>query len=156
ANTIVVDGGLNFVSPSFVPRQNRITVNNGGIVIVTNTIGALPGLPLDNLNLAGGSTLNLFIIAGRTNVFVKNLASSGSTPGIIKVLPLPPSQTSPTNIQIISYQSAPPFLAPNMSAVGETVQGYLINNTANSTIDLFLTTNAPKTITWVGNLSPNW
>src|SRR5262249_29003463 len=59
ASNIVVDGGLNFVSIS-QPRQNAISINTGGTLMVTNSLGASPGLPLDNLNMGSGSTLTLF------------------------------------------------------------------------------------------------
>ena len=153
ASNIVVDGGLNFTSTT--ARENNITLNQGGTLNITNTIGAAPGLPLDNLNIAQGGKLGVIIAAGKTNVSVNKLVSSGSTPGIIKVLSLPTFPSYPTNIPVIAYQTATPFLAAEMPT-GSTVQGYILNNTANSTIDLFLTTNAPQALTWKGNVSANW
>jgi autotransporter-associated beta strand protein len=157
ASNIVVDTGLNFTSQSRT-RENNVTVNQGGNLIVTNTIGQAPGLPLDSLTFGQGGILSLFIAAGRTNINVRNLLSSVTAPGIIKVLSLPSFPSYPVNIPIISYASASgtPFLAADMSAIGGNIRGYILNNAANQTIDLFLTTNAPNLLTWVGNVNANW
>jgi autotransporter-associated beta strand protein len=155
ASNILVDSGLNFISLSQA-RANDITVNQGGNLFVTNGIGLAPGLPLDNLTIGQAGVINLFVTAGKTNINVRNLISSGSTPGIIKIRSLPSFPSYPTNIPIISYMSASPFLAADMSSIGGSVQGYIVNNAANATIDLFLTTNAPNQLTWVGNVNANW
>jgi autotransporter-associated beta strand protein len=155
ASNILVDTGLNFVSQSQA-RQNNITVNQGGNLFVTNGIGLAPGLPLDNLTIGQGGTINLFITPGMTNLNVRNLFSTGNSPGIIKIRSLPVFPSYPTNIPIISYVSGAPFLAADMSSIGGPVQGYVVLNAANSTVDLFLTTNAPNQLTWVGNVSPDW
>ncbi|MDD1748596.1 MAG: hypothetical protein LUO89_01850, partial [Methanothrix sp.] len=153
ASNIVVDGGLNFTSTT--ERQNNITINQGGTLIVTNAIGAAPGLPLDNLTIDQGGILGVFVTPGKTCVNVKNLASSGSAPGVIKVLSLPTFPIYPTNIPVVAYQSATPFLVAELPA-GSSVRGFVLNNATDSTIDLFLTTNAPQALTWKGNINANW
>ncbi len=178
-NNIVCDGGLNFNDPAGIPvgsgqatpRINEIDINGFGNLIISNSIGGnnfagslyptfanpgLPGLPLDTLSMAPSSILTLFVVPGKTNVYVRNLTSSGIAPGTIKVASLPVLSVFPTNISVIAYSTATPILAADMSAIGGNVQGYIINNTANSTIDLFLTTNAPKTLVWTGNANNNW
>jgi autotransporter-associated beta strand protein len=174
-SNIVVDGGLNFYDPSLhltglTPRANDITINQGGNLIVSNSIGAnnytgslfptfantgLPGLPLDNLTMGQSSILTLFV-SGKTNVFVRNFVSTGITPGTIKIASLPAGLSYPTNLPLIHYQSATPVLAANMSAIGGGVQGYILNDSANQNIVLFLTTNAPNTLIWTGNQNDNW
>ncbi|HEY1719301.1 MAG TPA: autotransporter-associated beta strand repeat-containing protein [Verrucomicrobiae bacterium] len=175
ANSIVADGGLNFYDPSLhltgqTPRANNITINQGGNLIVSNSIGAnnytgslyptfsntgLPGLPLDTLTMGSSSILTLFV-SGNTNVFVRNLASTGLTPGTIKIASIPNGLGFPTTLPLIHYQSAAPVLVADMSAIGGGVQGYILNDSDNQNIDLFLTTNAPNTLIWTGNQNNNW
>jgi autotransporter-associated beta strand protein len=176
SSNVVVDGGLNFYDsnlhlPGLTPRANTITINQGGNLIVTNGIGAnnyadnnslpfansgLPGLPLDTLTMGQSSILTLFVSPGKTNVYVRNFVSTGATPGTIKIASLPTFSSFPTNIPLIAYSTAAPFLQADMSAIGGTVQGYILNDSAAQTIDLFLTTNAPKTLIWTGNTDNNW
>ena len=163
ANKVVCDGNLNFTSIS-QQRQNQISMNQGAIMVVTNTIGGAAGaaagdtngLPLDTLNMTA-ATLWLKPIAGKTNVFVRNLNNFGTTPSIIKVFNISGVTVFPTNIPLISYENAQAFLAADMSASGLSgVQGYIINNTDNKTIDLFLTTNASRQLKWTGAANNQW
>lgn len=176
ASNIVADGGLNFYDPSLhltgqTPRANNITINQGGNLIVSNSIGAnnytgslyptfantgSPGLPLDNLTMGPSSILTLFVSSGKTNVFVRNLASTGTTPGTIKIASIPNGLSYPTTMPLIHYQSAAPVLVADMSAIGGGVQGYILNDSGNQNIDLFLTTNAPNALIWTGNQNNNW
>ncbi len=172
ASNIVCDGGLNFYDSSH--RANNITINTGGNLIVTNSIGAnnyanngypafgntgLPGLPLDNLTMVPSSTLTLFVSTGKTNVFVRNFVSTGTSPGTIKIASLPAGLGFPTNLPLIHYQSATPVVAADMSAVAASypgLQGYILNDTAGQNISLFLTTNAPNALLWTGSQDNNW
>jgi autotransporter-associated beta strand protein len=175
ASNIVVDGGLNFYDPSqhlsgSAPRINNITINQAGNLILSNSLGAnnytgslyptfantgLPGLPLDTLTMDQSSILTLFV-SGKTNVFVRNFVSTGTTPGTIKIASLPAGLSYPTNFPLIHYQSATPVLAADMSAIGGNVQGYILNDSANHNIVLTVTTNAPNTLLWTGNQNANW
>lgn len=167
-SNIICDSGLNFVAlnPSLNPRLNSISIRSGGVLIVTNTIGGnsfanvpgLPGLPLDTLTMNNG-TLSLRVVAGRTNVFVNNFQNPGATPSTIRVQALSGVTVYPTNIPLISYSTANPFIVADISPISSSfpgVQGYIVNNTDNKTIELFLTTNAPKQLTWTGNANDNW
>ena len=160
-SNIICDGGLNFYDTHH--RQNTITLTQGTLV-VSNTIGGpagalagdAGGLPLDTLTMDSG-TLTLFVVPGKTNVFVRNLVCLGTTPSTIKIASLVTNGLSyPTNIPVISYETASAFLSANLSAVGGGIQGYILNNLANHTIDLYITTNAPKTLVWTGNHSSDW
>jgi autotransporter-associated beta strand protein len=170
-SNIICDGNLNYYD-SGNGRPNQITINSGGTLIISNTIGGnnyagtdlntvfntgLPGLPLDNLSMAPASTLVLSPAAGKTN-FVRTFKSTGnSQPGIIKIASLPAFTVYPTNVPLIQYTTANPVvLASDMSAIGGNVQGYILNNSANSTIDLFLTTNAPRQLVWTGGINGQW
>jgi len=178
ASNIVVDGGLNFYDPGqslggSTPRVNTITINQGGNLIVSNSIGAnnytgslyptfanagLPGLPVDTFTMGQSSILTMFV-TGKTNVFVRNFVSTGTTPGTIKIASLPVGLGFPTNIPLIHYQTATPVVAADMSAVAASypgVQGYILNDSVGKNINLFLTTNAPNTLTWTGGQNNNW
>jgi autotransporter-associated beta strand protein len=156
ASNIVVDGGLNYTSISQA-RNNRITMTEGTL-IVTNQIGAAPGLPLDLLSMTA-ATLNLRVTAGRTNVYVKNLLNLGALPSVVKISAVSGVTSYPTNIPLISYETAAPFITADISGatgLAAGAQGYILNNADNKTIDLFLTTNAPNTLVWRGNINNNW
>ena len=178
-SNIICDGGLNFYDPSLhltglTPRANNITINQGGNLIVSNSIGAnnytgsqyptfsnagLPGLPLDNLTMVPSSTLTLFVSTGKTNIFVRNFVSTGTSPGTIKIASLPTGLGFPTNLPLIHYQTATPVVVADMSAVAASypgVQGYILNDSAGQNINLFLTTNAPNTLLWTGSQDNNW
>jgi autotransporter-associated beta strand protein len=173
ASNIMVDGGLNYFDVN--GRQNAITINSGGNLIVSNGIGSdnfgtantypavsnpgAPGLPLDTLTMGASSILTLFVTPGQTNVFVRTFNSSGSTPGIINIASLPVFPVYPTNITLISYGAGAPFLAAQMPASAGSVQGYILNNApngGNGSIALFLTTNPPVALTWRGYVDGNW
>ena len=155
ASNIVCDGGENFYDLNL--RQNSITVNQGTLV-VSNTIGAVAGLPafdprglpLDSLTM-NGATLILNVAPGKTNVFVRTLSNPGAVPTTVKVgAPISGLSVFPTNLPIISYESATPFMAADTSVMGTGTNGYILIDDANKLVTLFLTTNAPKNLVWVG------
>jgi autotransporter-associated beta strand protein len=160
ASNIICDGGLNFYDAN--GRQNTITVNQGGNLVISNTAGfpnpgasdfsaADPrGIRLDNLTVAGGK-LTLQIDPSRTNIFVRTLATPGLVPGIIKIASLTGVTSFPVQIPVISYVgTATPFLNADVSSLGTNYFGYVLNNEANNTVDLYITTNAPNNLVWTG------
>jgi len=166
ANSIVVDGGLNYFDNN--GRQNTITIAQGGNVVVTNAIGfnnegannfsaADPrGMKLDVLSMSGG-TISLTLNPSQVSVFTRTLTTPGIVPGIIKVLALNGVTSFPVQIPAISYEgSASPFLNADVSALGAIYHGYVLNNAGNHTVDVYITTNAPNTLVWTGNLNNNW
>ncbi len=168
ANKVICDGGLNFYD-SLNKRQNSITNNQGGTLVISNTIGfPNPGAPdfsaadpqgmyLDTLSLAGGSTLTLQVDPSRTNVFVRTLSTPGLTPAIIKVAKLTGVSSFPIEIPVISYTGTPsPFLNADVSALGAGFFCYVLNNVPNNTVDLFITTNAPNNLLWTGAANSTW
>jgi autotransporter-associated beta strand protein len=155
ASNIVADGGLNFVSVS-QPRRNDITLNQGATLIVTNSIGAAPGLKLDDLVMTTATLTMQNVDPGRTNVYVKNLRNPGSIPTTIKILTLTGVSSFPAQIPLISYEVSAPFMVADVSALGASFKGYILDNQANKTIDVFITTNAPNNLIWRGNTSSDW
>ena len=171
ASNIICDGGLNYYDGS--GRNNTITINQGGNLIVTNAIGSYnlganalspvpfgaadpKGMLLDTLTLSAGK-LSVFVDPSRTNVYLRTLSTPGLTPSIIKVMALTGVTSYPATIPIISYQNTPaPFLNADVTALSGTYYGYVLNNTANKTIDLYITTNAPNNLIWTGATDNNW
>lgn len=160
ANKIVCDGGLNYYDGN--GRQNTITINQGGTLVVSNTVGFLNfgasdftaadprGMLLDTLTIAAGK-LTLSVDTARTNIFVRNLVTPGLIPGVIKVASLAGVSSYPVQVPVISYQgSASPFLTADVSALGVNFYGYVINNTTQNTVDLYITTNSPNNLVWTG------
>jgi autotransporter-associated beta strand protein len=160
ASNIICDGGLNFYDSN--GRQNTITINQGGNLVVSNTVGfpnpgandfsaADPqGIRLDNLTIAGGK-LTLILDPAKTNIFVQALQTPGLVPGIIKIAALNGVTTFPVQIPVISYTgSATPFLNADVSSLGAGYFGYVLNNSANQTVDVYITTNAPNNLVWTG------
>ena len=122
-SNVVVDGGLNTVVFG-QNRQNNITVSNATL-IVSNSIGAAPGLTLDNLNFVANTSNNITLFANGAgpNVFVKSLACSGTVPTTIKVggTNIPGISSYPAQIPVISYVSVTaPYFKADVSAVTET------------------------------------
>jgi autotransporter-associated beta strand protein len=166
ASNIICDGGLNFYNGS--GRQNSITINQGGNLIVTNAVGYpnlgaadfsaadSRGMLLDVLNIQAGK-LTIFVDPSKTNVYVRSLQTPGIVPGVIKVAALTGVSSFPAQIPVISYQgSASPFLTADVSSLGAGYFGFVLNNAANQTVDLFITTNPPNNLIWTGAASSQW
>jgi hypothetical protein len=158
-SNIIVDGGpRNYSHTEGNDRQDFISLNTG-IIVVSNTIGALPGQPLD-LYSTERSTNVFFVNPSRTNLICRELATPGTDASVIRVAGLSGVSTYPSTVPIIKYETASsPYLKADVTPVTNSVpglNGYLLNNIANSTIDLYLTTNAPKALLWTGSVNNNW
>jgi autotransporter-associated beta strand protein len=152
-SNLIVDGGLNFTSAT--ARRNDITLNQGATVIITNQVGAAPGLPLDDL-IMNGATNVIFVNPSRTNILVRNLQTPGVTPTTIKVASLTGVSSFPVQLPLISYQTAAPFIVADVSALGPNFKGYILDNQDNKTVDVYITTNPPNNLIWRGNISADW
>ena len=148
ANSILV-GGVTKVSGATAPNDNSITITGAGsTLLLTNTLGSPSpaGAKLGTLTMTSGKLALASVSTTTTNVFVKNLVASSST---IEILSVPAAGT----YALISYDAASPGLA---LVLPSGYYGYLVDNTANKTIDAVISTTAPKTVIWRGNLSADW
>ena len=155
ASNIIVDGGpRNYSHTEGTPRQDFISLI-AGTLTVSNTIGNLPGQPLNSFSTERST--NVWLVAvGRTNLVCRTLSTPGTDASVIKVASITGVTSLPATIPIISYEVASsPYLKADTTGNGLT-NGYLLNNTNNSTIDLFLTTNAPRTLLWTGSANSDW
>ena len=163
-SNVICDGGLNFYNVN--GRQNTITINQGGNLIVSNTIGfpnpgasdfteADPrGMYLDSLSITAGK-LTLFVDPSRINVYTRSLSTPGIIPSVIKVAGLNNVTSFPAQIPLISYLNpSAPFITADVSALGAGYFGYILNT--GSTVDLYLTTNSPNNLIWTGKTSSHW
>lgn len=157
ASNIVVDGGPFNYDPDvyLTPRTDFITVERG-FLIVSNTLGAAPGRKLQTLTL-NNATNTIFVAVGRTNYVVKNLLTPGTAASVLRIAAISGVSSYPATIPIISYENASsPYLQADLSLIGGGVQGYLLDNTADKTVDLYLTTNTPNTLRWTGSVDDKW
>ena len=140
------------------------TINvTGGTLGITSLLGFIgtPVNPINTLNLSG-STLQLAVSGIQTNVVVSTLTLGGTT-NIINISSVPASViTYPTQFPLIAYGANGGSLSGTfnigVSNLPGTYQGYISNNTANSSIDLVLT-SGPTSISvldWKGSAGPNW
>ncbi|HTB82258.1 MAG TPA: autotransporter-associated beta strand repeat-containing protein [Candidatus Sulfotelmatobacter sp.] len=165
-SNIVCDGGLNYYDGN--GRQNNITILRGGNLIVTNAIGNLDfgsrffvdpdpaGILLDNLSMSA-ATLTVFVNPGITNAYIRNFATPGTIPSIVKVASLTGTNSFPCQIPVIYCANTPsPFLNADVSSLGSGYHGYILNNAGNKTVDVYITTNPPNNLVWVGGQNNTW
>lgn len=145
-------GTILFGGPTKASSGSAINMSGGATLIVSNTIagpdGALPSLNMSDsvlvLNLNGANT--------DPYVYVTNLVCGGLT-NQINLASITGVTSYPTQYALIKYTTA----SANFSAKIPAGQfGFVLNNTANSTIDVYLFTNAPKSLVWRGNNSADW
>ena len=161
----ISNGGMVLASNIFVGGITKVSVNNrisitgNSQLIVTNEIGQ-SDKSLNTLTMSD-STLTLHVDGskGTPYVYVGNLVTSGSG-NIIKLASVVNLGTFPAQLPIIAYQSASPNFSVELPA---GLFGYVVNNTANHTVDVVILNVAPATLVWNGTpgnawdtSSPNW
>ena len=154
ANTIT--NGV--IDPGSVGVVNANVIMNGGFLGITSLLGSIgtTAWPLGIVTLSD-STLELPVSGIQTNVVTTLLNLNGTT-NIINISTIPATVTNyPTEIPLIAYQTLSGFNI-GVSNLPGTYQGYLTNNTTDSTIDLVLTSGPTSisTLEWQGAVSANW
>jgi hypothetical protein len=127
--------------------NNAITIAKGGTLIVSNTIASgTAGLTTLSLD---GAQLTLSVTAGITNVFVTNLTLVSASK--INIAALTGFTSYPATNVIISYQTAASHVGLGVGTLPAGFNNVTLNdNTANNTIELIVSTNAPKNLVWNG------
>jgi pectin methylesterase-like acyl-CoA thioesterase len=147
AGTLNINGGTvcaNAISVGTFSTNNVILMTNATLVI-SNAIGA-PGYGITRFAISN-SVLQLNI-TGITNAFMTNLITGGTTNmitiGSAAILPSYPAQ-----VTLVKYVGAIGGAGFNfgLNPLPPTAIGFLSNNTANSSIDLVLTTDPRPLIT---------
>jgi len=135
------------ISVGTLSTNNTITVQKGGILIVSNTIASsAKGLTTLSLDAA---QLTLTAVSGVTNVFLTNLTVV--TASKINIASLSGFTSLPATNAIIQYQSAS---GSSTLGIGSVPPGFnnlrLNDNTASKTIELIISTNTPQVLVWKG------
>ncbi len=153
AGTINVNGGA-LIAGSITSGGGDASINlAGGTFTLSGTAGTLAA-PLSNLT-STNSVLSLAVVPGSTNIVTTSLTTGGAT-NIINITSAASIASFPAQIPLIKYSSLngvgynfglgtlPPLFA-----------GHLVNNTANSSIDILFTAGS-STLVWTGTSSGNW
>ncbi|HEX5221665.1 MAG TPA: hypothetical protein VFZ59_19025 [Verrucomicrobiae bacterium] len=147
-NSITVGGPANASAGG-----NDITINAGGTLVVTNAVGSATAR-LNTLTM-NNATLTVFPDAG-TNapcVFTTQLTTGGAG-NTLRVAALTGTSTYPVTVPLISYMNP---VSPNFTLqLPAGFYGYVVNNSANSTIDAVISTTPPQNLVWNGNVNGNW
>lgn len=137
--------------------QNNIFINRGNL-IVTNAIGTADGR-INILVATNGSIITLRgVVVGETNVFVKTLSMPNVGGASSINIPSISGYTSgQVTVPLIAYVTA----SPNIGGLTVTPPPGLfvksiVDNSANSTIDVTFTDVAPQVLVWRGNIDNNW
>jgi fibronectin-binding autotransporter adhesin len=137
----------------------NISVTSGllGITTELGSIGTYEA-PVKSLSLSG-SILQLPTSTLQTNVEISSLALGGTT-NFIAITSIPATIiTYPTQIPLIAYSAlGGTFNLGLFGSLPGTCQGFISNNTQNSSIDLVLTsgpTSIPS-LSWSGAADGNW
>jgi hypothetical protein len=133
--------------------NQRISVTSGGSLYISNTLCAASAR-LTSLSM-NDSTLGLHVnLASATPyVYVTTLTTGGSG-NVLNIASITGSATFPVTIPLISYVGV---ASPNyVLTLPSGYYGYIVNNSANQTVDAVITTTPPQNLTWNGNLSSDW
>ena len=144
ANNIVSGGG-----PSTISLENGALTLSGTAGTVAAPISALTTTnSVFGLALASASSSN--------NIVVTSLTTGGTT-NIISITSAPAFPGYPVQIPLVKYSGSIGGAGYNfgLGTLPALYAGHLVNNSANSTIDLVLTAGS-GTLTWTGSNNGNW
>jgi hypothetical protein len=133
---------------------NQISISNGGLVIVSNTIAdPTANGSLGLLNMSGNATLELFIDGSivRTNVYAVTVTTTGSG-NTLKIGAIN-NLTVPAQVPLIKYAAGTPTFGLSLPS---GYIGAIINNGAGSTIDAYIVSGTPKSLVWRGYQTAVW
>ena len=153
AGTINVNGGV-LNANTIINSLGTGTINlSNGTFTVTTTAGT-PASPITSVSITN-STLNFVTSLTATNVVAGTLTTSGAN--VVNITSVPPLSSVPTVIKLIAYSGSIGGAGYDFSlgALPPQCAGSLSNDTANSSIDLVLT-SGPLGLTWDGDLNGNW
>jgi len=144
ANNIVSGGGA-----------STISLKNG--VLALSGTGGTVAAPINALITTNSAfSLALASASSSNNIVVTSLTTGGTT-NIINLTSAPAFPSYPVQIPLIKYSGAIGGAGYNfgIGTLPALYVGHLVNNSANSTIDLLLTAGSGN-LTWTGSSSGNW
>ncbi len=144
ANNIVAGGGA-----------STINLRNG-VLALSGKAGTVAA-PISTLT-ASNSAFNfaLVSVSSSNDIVVTSLSTSGAT-NIVNITSAPAFPSYPVQIPLVKYFGSIGGAGYNfgIGTLPPLYAGHLVNNSANSTIDLLLTAGS-GTLTWTGSSSGNW
>ncbi|HTV39651.1 MAG TPA: autotransporter-associated beta strand repeat-containing protein [Candidatus Sulfotelmatobacter sp.] len=162
AGTININGGT-LSAGTIVNGAGAGSLNVAGGTFTLSGSGGTATSPISNLSLSN-ATVNLVISSAPTNIFAGTLDTSGTT-NVINITTAPLFSSYPATISLIKYQGSIGGAGYNfgLGTLPNLYAGHLVNNTANGSVDLVLT-SGPSAETWTdaaGNnnwdtTSANW
>lgn len=152
AGTLNINGGT-LSAGSITSGGGAATVNStSGAITVTGTAGTLAA-PLTSLALTN-STLTLSVLSATTNVVASTLTTAGTN--FINIASVPPQASYPAQIPLVKYASlGGAGYNFGIGTLPALCNGYLVNDTANSSVDLYLT-SGPVLDVWSATANNNW
>lgn len=160
AGAVLNIGGTMICSGSMIKATslatNSITVTNGGTLKMLGGVIGAPGSPIDLLTL-DTATLQLAVDGSSpaTNIVATTITAANTTTiNIGSVVGV----TAPATVSLISYVGADPFANLALGTLPSGVTATLVDNTANSTIDLNITSapvSTPPTIQGISFVGGN-
>ena len=150
SGTLNVSQGVvraNTISVGAFSTNNAINLM-GGTLIVTNTAGTV-GLPVTSLTLSN-ATLWLNVSSNAVPSVVVSSLQTGGTSNSIGLASVPIFPSYPTQVVLIKYTILDSFNFGLANSSASAPGAYLVNNAANQSIDLLLTSGPTPT---VGGLS---
>ena len=156
----------NKITVGALSTNDLITVNAGGLLVVSNNI-ADSTKSLTTLNLGNGARVTFFVTSTTTNAYVTNLLT-GASAAYFNIASFNTNgiTTWPVTNTLVIYQTAGAHNVSigNKSTVATNLNMYVKDDTANNRIILITSTNVQQNLVWVGSLgntqwdhsSPNW
>ena len=144
ANAIIAGGGA-----------SAINLKNGALTLSgkAGTVAA----PISTLTASNSAiSFALASVSSSNDIVVTSLTTSGTT-NIVNITSAPAFPSYPVQIPLIKYSGSIGGVGYNfgIGTLPPLYVGHLVNNSANSTIDLLLTAGS-GTLTWTGSSSGNW
>ncbi len=154
AGTININGGT-LQAGTITNGAGTATINVAGGTLTLSGTGGTVAAPFSSLSLSN-STLNVAVQTGVvTNIFAASLTTPGTT-NVINVTAAPLFSSFPVTISIIKYQGSIGGSGYNfgLGTLPPHFAGNLVNNTANGSVDLVLT-SGPSVETWTDGAGNN-
>jgi hypothetical protein len=144
---------VNTITVGLYSTNNLVRLTTGGSLEVSNTI-ASPDVKLTALDMTD-SKLTLHVNGTSTNIHVGNLVTSGLN-NVINIASVTGLSEFPVQVPLISYEVTPAMPNFILGRMPSGLNGAIVNNTTNRTVDLSITTNMPKTLVWRGYVNADW
>lgn len=145
SGTLNVRGGTVLANNISAAGGTAALLLTNATLVLSNTMGT-PGSPLASVGITN-STLQFSVSGGSTNAVVSSLSTGGSN--LINIAAVPVITSYPTQFTLIKYSGGIGgagfnFGLQSLPPANPAYEGYISNNTANSSIVLVLTPPAAK------------